>query len=109
MILLRPPLIGVLSVLVLTSCPFPAPFHRPLVPFAQKQPSVSTLAAYDLIFRRHPDVTHLRLLSYRFMQRLRASASRNESLEQLWRRPISPRPIHSEAKYLVSLAKKVEV
>ncbi|CAM9374939.1 unnamed protein product, partial [Scytosiphon promiscuus] len=67
-----------------------------------KFPSVSAVSAYDLTFRRHPDLTHLRLLAYRFFQRLGASASsRNEELEGLWRRPGVPKPTYGDAKYLI--------
>ncbi len=66
-----------------------------------KSPPVSSVPAYDLMFRRHPDLTHLRLLAYRFFQRIRASEARNEELEDLWRRPGLPKPIYTDAKYLV--------
>lgn len=66
-----------------------------------KFPPVSDVPAYDITFRRHPDLTHLRLLAYRFFQRLEASAIRNEELEHLWRRPGVPKPIYEDAKYLV--------
>lgn len=74
-----------------------------LICFAQRQPAVSVLPAYDILFRRHPDVTHLRLLSYRFMQRLQASDNRNEELESVWRRPEVPHPQYHRVKYLVSI------
>lgn len=80
---------------------FPSPCLSIALDVQKLQPPVSSLAAYDLLFQRHPDVTHLRLLSYRFMQRLQASASRNEELENVWRRPEVPRPLYDQVKYLV--------
>ncbi|CAM9691616.1 unnamed protein product, partial [Laminaria digitata] len=67
----------------------------------EKQPAISSVPAYDLLFQRHPDVTHLRLLAYRFMERLTALSSRNEDLEDLWRRPGVPEPRYNETKYLI--------
>lgn len=69
---------------------------------------MASVPAYDLMFRRHPDLTHLRLLAYRFMQRLRASTSRNEKLEGLWGRPGDPEPQYDDIKYLVSGRVKCE-
>lgn len=86
---------------ILDACFGPLSFICSQPSSEQKQPAVSTLPAYDLLFRRHPDVTHLRLLSYRFMQRLHASASRNEEMEHLWRRPEAPQPQYKDVKYLV--------
>lgn len=73
------------------------------LPCQSKFPSVSAVPAYDLMFRRHPDLTHLRLLAYRFFQRLEASAIRNEELERLWRRPGVPKPVYEDSKYLVRI------
>lgn len=60
------------------------------------------MPAYDLLSRRHRDVTHLRLQAYRFFQRLRASVERNKDLEDLWKRPRVPKPNYALAKFLVS-------
>ncbi|CAB1118120.1 unnamed protein product [Ectocarpus sp. CCAP 1310/34] len=66
-----------------------------------KYPSVSSVPAYDLLSRRHRDVTHLRLQAYRFFQRLRTSVERNKDLEDLWKRPGMPKPNYALAKFLI--------
>lgn len=63
---------------------------------------MSSVPAYDLLSRRHSDLTHLRLQAYRFFQRLRASVERNKDLEDLWKRPGVPKPNYARAKFLVS-------
>lgn len=63
---------------------------------------VSAVPAYDLMFQRHTDLSHLRLLAYRFMQRLQEAQSRNLELESLWQRPGVEEPVYSHLKYLVS-------
>lgn len=83
------------------NCPTRLLTEYPWYRAQEKQMPVSAVPAYDLMSQRHTDLSHLRLLAYRFMQRLQKAQIRNLELESLWQRPRVQEPVYSRLKYLV--------